>query len=77
MGGIESCLFDFSEVISCVLVKLEDTDFAERELLLWPDVGQVEDVDLLLLPQIFSFLGRHSLPGDGPGGVVLLLDGFE
>ena len=72
---VEGGLFDLGEVVPCILVQLEDTNLTKRELLLWPDVGQVEDVDLLLLPQFFGFFGRHGLPGDGPRRVFLALDG--
>ena len=50
MGGVESNLLDLGEVVLCVLVEEELSDLAERELLVGPDVGQVEDVDPLLLP---------------------------
>lgn len=76
MGGIECYLFDFGEVILGVLVELEKTDFAEGELLLGPDVGQIKDINFLVLPEIFGFFGGHGLEGDGPGGVFLALDGF-
>lgn len=77
VGGVEGCLFDFCEVVLGVLVEFETADFAERELLLRPDVGQVEDVDLLFLPEIFGFFGGHGLERDRPGGELLALDGFE
>lgn len=77
VGGVEGCLFDFGEVVLGVLVEFEAADFAERELLLRPDVGQVEDVDILFLPEIFGFFGGHGLKRDRPGGELLALDGFK
>ena len=50
MGRVEGDLLDFGKVILYVFVEEEFADLAQRELLLWPDVGQVEDVDLLLGP---------------------------
>jgi len=74
--GVECGLFDFGEVVLGVFVEFETADFAERELLLRPNVGQVEDIDLLVLPEIFSFFGGHGLEGHRPGGELLALDGF-
>ena len=77
VGRVEGCLFDLGEVVPCILVELEDTNLTKRELLLWPDVGQVKDVDLLLLPQLLGFFGRHGLPRNGPRRVFLALNGVE
>ena len=74
---VESDLLNLGEVVLGVLVQLENTDLAERELLVWPDVGQVEDVDALLLPKLFSLLGCHRLELDSPRWVVALLDSVE
>lgn len=76
VGGVECCLFDFGEVVLGVFIEFETADFAEGKLLLRPDVGQVEDVDFLLLPEIFGFFGGHGLEGDRPGRELLALDGF-
>ena len=77
MGGVEGCLLDFGKVVLSVVVELEDADFAEGKLLMWPDVGQVKDIDLLLLPELFGFFSRHGLERDGPGGIFFAFDGFE
>jgi hypothetical protein len=75
VGRVESDLLDLGKVVLGVLVQEELADLAERELLLGPDVGQVEDVDALLLPQVFGLLGGHGLPADVPAREVLALDG--
>ena len=49
-GRVEGYLLDFGEVVLGILIEGELANFAEGELLVWPDVGEVEDVDLLLLP---------------------------
>lgn len=77
MSRVESGLLNLSEVIPSVLIELENTNLAKRELLLRPDVCQIEDVDLLLLPKFFSFLGSHCLPRDSPGRIFLTLNGLE
>ena len=76
VGGGEGDLFDFGEVVDGVLVEGEFADFGQWELLLWPDVGEVENVDLLGLPQVFGFFGGHRLDGDIPFGELAALDGF-
>lgn len=74
VSRIESDLLDLGEVVLHVLVQEELADLAERELLLGPDVGQVEDVDALLLPELLGLLGGHGLPADVPARVVLALN---
>ena len=75
VSGVEGDLLDLGEVVLCVLVEEELSDLAQRELLVGPDVGQVEDIDPLLLPQVLSFLGSHGLEADIPAGEVTSLDG--
>lgn len=77
VGGVESNLLDLGEVVLDVLVEEKLADLAERELLLRPDVGQVEDVDLLLLPELLSLLRGHGLEADVPARVVASLNGIE
>jgi len=72
---VESNLLDLGEVVLHVLVQEKLSDLAERELLLGPDVSQVEDVDPLLLPEVLGLLGGHGLPADVPTRVVLALNG--
>jgi len=74
---VEGNLLDLGEVVFSILVQCELADFAERELVMGPHVGQVEDVDLLLLPKILSFLGGHGLELDTPFWEVTLLDSVE
>ena len=76
MRWVESNLLDLGKVVLGVLVEDELANFAERELLLGPDVGQVEDVDFLLLPQILGLLGGHDLGFEGPLREVTFLDGL-
>lgn len=49
MRGVECYLLDFREVVFGVLVEGEFAYFSEGKFFVWPDVGEVEDVDLLLL----------------------------
>ena len=72
----ESDLLDLGEVVDGVLIESELTDLAERELLLWPNVSQVEDVDLLLLPEFLGLLRCHGLNLDTPLGELATLDGL-
>lgn len=74
VGRVESDLLDLGKVVLHVLVQEELANLAERELLLRPDVSQVEDVDALLLPELLSLLGGHGLPADVPARVVLALN---
>lgn len=76
VGGVEANLLHLGEVVLGVLVKNELTDLAERELSVWPDVGKIEDVDLLGLPQLLSLLGSHGLDGNIPTWVVAGLNGL-
>lgn len=76
MRWVESHLFDLGEIIDGVFVQGHFTDLAARELLLRPDMGQVEDVDALLLPHILGFFRRHGLDLDRPLGVLATLDGL-
>lgn len=76
VGGVEGDLFDFGEVVASVFVQDEFADFAAGKLSLRPDVGEVEDVDVLLFPDFLGFFGGHGLDFDGPSGKVALFDGF-
>lgn len=73
MGWRERNLLDLGVVVLNILVQCPLSDLAEWELLLWPDLGQIKDVEAELL----GFLWRHNLDVDGPGWVVALLDGLE
>lgn len=77
MGGIVGSLLDFGEVILGVLVEGEFTDFAEGELLMRPDVCQIEDVDLLLFPEFLGLLGGHGLPFYSPGRIFATVNCFK
>ncbi|KAH0357207.1 CAT1 catalase, partial [Aureobasidium melanogenum] len=46
-----------------VLVQEELSNLAERELTLGPDVGQIENVDLLVLPEVLGLLRGHDPSG--------------
>lgn len=54
---VEGYMLSLGKVVDGILVEGEVADLGQRELLLRPDVGEVEDVDLLLLPQLLGFLG--------------------
>ena len=71
--GRERDLLDLREVVLHILVQLDRADGLEREVGMWPDLGQVEDVELERL----RLCGRHRLHVDRPGGEVALLDRLE
>src|SRR5690242_2344370 len=74
MRRVESNLLNLREVILRVLVQDELSDLTQLELILWPDVCQVEHIDLLLLPQLLGLLGSHGLNADVPAWIFTLLD---
>ena len=55
------------------LVERKDADLAERELLVAPDLGEVEDV----VAELLGLLGRHRLDAEVPRRVLALLDRLE
>jgi hypothetical protein len=59
MGRVEGSLLNFCEVVGRVSVKGHLAEFSERVVLVWPDLGQIEDIDLGL----FSLLGSHGWRG--------------
>ena len=75
VGRIVCHLLDLGEIVDGILVEDEFSNLTSWELLLRPDVREVEDVDLLLLPKLFGFLGRHGLNLQRPLGAVTVLDG--
>ena len=50
-------LLDLGEVVLRVLVKDHLSDGAQRELLVWPDLGQIEDV----VAELLGLLSGHGL----------------
>lgn len=74
MRGVKRDLFDFGEVVGRVLVQRELADFAEREFGVWPDVCEIEDVDLLCFPEVFGLLCCHGLDLERPLGEIAFLD---
>ena len=76
MRRVKCDLFDLGEVVLGVFVENNFADLAERELLLGPDVGEVKDVDLLLLPEILRLLGGHHLNSHGPRWIFSSFNGF-
>jgi len=75
VGRVEGNLLDLGEVVLDVLVQEELSDLAERELTLRPDMGEIEDVDLLVLPEVLGLLGSHGLDLDVPTREVAVLNG--
>jgi len=69
----EGDLLDFGEVVLDVFVEGELSDGSERELLLRPGLGQVEDV----VTELLGLLGSHDLDVEGPRRELSLLDRFE
>lgn len=66
-------MLDLGEVVLRVLVEGELAEWSQWDLLLWPDLGQVEDVPAELL----GLLRREDLNVDGPRWVVALLDSLK
>jgi len=75
VGWTEGGLLNFGKVILCVLIQDDLTNLSQWELGLWPDVGQVEDIDLLLLPKLLGLLRRHGLDVHGPTWKVSIFNG--
>jgi len=73
--GVEGDLLNLGEVVLDVLIQEELSDLAEGELALRPDVGQIEDVDLLVLPEVLGLLGSHGLDLNIPTRELAVLNG--
>jgi hypothetical protein len=77
MCRVKSDLLNLSKIILDVLVQSKLSDLAERELILGPDVREIEDVDALLLPDLFGLLSCHGLYLDIPAWEISLLNRLE
>jgi hypothetical protein len=75
VSRVESNLLNLGKVVLDILIQEELSNLAEGELLLGPDVGQVEDVNLLLLPKVLGLLGSHGLNHDIPSRELAVLNG--
>ena len=64
MRGAEGSLLDFHEIIDGVLVEDELANLPAWELLLGPNMGEIEYIDLLLLPELLR-PPWESLSGSG------------
>ena len=73
--GVERDLLDLGKVVGGILVEGELADGAERVVFVRPDVGEIKDVDALLLPGFLGLLLSHRLDLHGPRGEVAVLDG--
>jgi len=73
MRGRKCSLLDLCEVIFRVFVERQLSEAAEREFLLRPCFGEVEDTVL----EFLGLLGRHDLYVDGPRGKLLALNGVK
>lgn len=76
MRWVESNLLNFGEVVDGVLIESQFTDLLQRVLGLWPDMGKIEDIDLILLPRLLGLLGSHGLDLKRPFGEFTSLDSF-
>lgn len=74
---VESNLLNLCKVVRDILVQEELAHLAEGELLVWPDMRQVENIDLLLLPEVLCLLGSACLHTHIPAREVAVLDGVE
>jgi len=73
MGWVVSSLLDLGEVVLDVSVESQLSELAKRELGVWPDLGEIEDVVLELL----GLLRSHGLNVDLPLGVITTLNSLE
>lgn len=73
MRGRERCLLDFREVVLRVFVQDQLANRAEREVLVGPHLGQVENV----VPEALCLLWRHRLNIDRPAREFASFDIFE
>lgn len=69
----ECHLFDLGEVVLGILIENQLAYRSERVLLVWPNLGQIEDRVLELL----GLFDRHRLDVKCPGGVLAALDSLE
>src|SRR6202022_2629629 len=73
VGRRKRRLFDFGEDVFGVPVELEISDLDQREVALWPDLGQVEGVE----GESLRLSVRHHLDEQGPAWEIAGLDAFE
>lgn len=66
----ESDLLDLGKVVFGVLVEHDLADWAERELVMRPDLGQVKHG----VTEVLGLLLAHDLHGHGPAGVLALFN---
>lgn len=71
--GREGNLLDFGKVVLCVLIEGEFAEGSERNVLLGPDFGQIEDVPA----ELFSLFRREDLQIAGPRRIVAILNAIE
>jgi hypothetical protein len=73
VGGREGNLFNLGEVVLNIFVQHELADRAQGELLVRPDLGEIQNI----VAEAFCLLGSHCLNRDCPRGVFSCFDGFE
>src|SRR4030088_135658 len=73
VGRRKRRLFDFGEDVFRILVELEISDLDQREVALWPDLGQVEGVE----GESLRLSVRHHLDEDRPAREIAGLDASE
>jgi hypothetical protein len=76
MSRVECDLLNLCEVVLGVLIEEELSNLTERELVLRPNVGHIEHINLLLFPYFFSLFRCHGLEHNVPTREVTLLDGL-
>ena len=76
VAWVESNLLDLGEIVDGIFVKGKRADLATWELLLRPDMCEIEDIDLLLLPNFLGLLRGHGLYFKGPLGIFASFNSF-
>ena len=71
--GRKGDLLDFGKVVFGIAIEREFAERSQRNLLLRPDLGQVEDIPAELL----CLLGGQNLQIAGPAGILAVLDAVE
>ena len=61
------------EVVLCVFVQNNLAHFSQREFLVRPNLGQIQDI----VPEFLRLLWGHGLNVDCPRRIIALLDGLE
>ena len=70
MAWSESRLLNFSVVVFWIFVESHDTNLDQWVVFVWPDLGDVKNVESV----VFGILLWHELDIPGPGWEVTIFD---